>query len=193
MLMAAKKAKVPEERTGGSPGGPKVPEAVRPAYDAIVALIDAFCKEHLNDEYAELGREMAATLARKRPSPLTKGKPASWASGIVRTVGFVNFLDDPGQQPHMRLMDVSSAFGVSDSTAAAKAGVIRDLLKVHRFDPDWTVRSNLDRNPMIWILSVNGLLMDIRDAPREVQVVAYEQGLIPYIPADRDESSKREG
>ena len=88
----------------------------------------------------------------------------------------------------MRLMDVSSAFGVSDSNAAAKSSVIRDVLKVQRFDPDWTVKSNLEKNLMIWIVSVNGLPMDIRQAPREAQVVAYEMGLIPYIPADRHQT-----
>jgi hypothetical protein len=35
------------------------------------------------------------------------------------------------------------------------------------------------------MLEVNGFLMDIRMAPREAQVAAYERGLIPYIPADR--------
>jgi len=35
------------------------------------------------------------------------------------------------------------------------------------------------------MLTVNGFIMDIRNAPREAQVVAYERGLIPYIPADR--------
>jgi len=34
--------------------------------------------------------------------------------------------------------------------------------------------------------------MDIRQAPREAQVVAYEMGLIPYIPADRHEPSGSE-
>jgi hypothetical protein len=29
------------------------------------------------------------------------------------------------------------------------------------------------------------MLVDIRSMPREAQVVAYEQGLIPWIPADR--------
>ena len=43
----------------------------------------------------------------------------------------------------------------------------------------------MEDNPLVWMLSVNGLLMDIRDAPREAQVVAFEKGLIPYIPADR--------
>jgi len=32
---------------------------------------------------------------------------------------------------------------------------------------------------------VNGFVIDIRLAPRDAQVAAYEKGLIPYIPADR--------
>jgi hypothetical protein len=43
----------------------------------------------------------------------------------------------------------------------------------------------MDDNPMVWILQVNGLMVDVRHMPREVQVIAYEKGLIPYIPADR--------
>jgi hypothetical protein len=190
--MASKRAKASDERNDGSQVRPRVPEAMRPAYDAVVVLIDAFCEEHLNREYAKAGHEMAAVLARKRPSPLSKGKPASWACAIIRSIGFANFLDDPNQKPHMRLMDISKAFGVSDSNAAAKSSMIRDQLKIHRFDPDWTLESNLDKNLLIWLLTVNGIPMDIRDAPREAQVVAYEQGLIPYIPADRARSSGSE-
>jgi hypothetical protein len=43
-----------------------VPEAMKLRYDEIVAAIDAFCEEHLNAEYAQVCRQMAATLARKR-------------------------------------------------------------------------------------------------------------------------------
>ena len=48
----------------------------------------------------------------------------------------------------------------------------------------------MDDNPLIWMLEVNGLLMDIRDAPREAQEIAYEKGMIPYIPADRAEAGE---
>jgi hypothetical protein len=51
--------------------------------------------------------------------------------------------------------------------------------------PDYCLPSLLDDNPMIWMLSVNGLIVDIRGMPRGVQVQAYQQGLIPYIPADQ--------
>jgi hypothetical protein len=184
--MAAKRKEQANDERGRS--APNVPQAIRPVYDAIVALTDEFCGNHLNEEYAGLCREMAATLARKRPSPLLQGKPVSWACGIIRTVGFANFLDDPTQKPHMRLMDISQALGVSESTAAAKGSKIRKLLNVHRFDPAWTVPANVGKNPMIWLLEINGLPMDIRHAPREIQAIAFEKGLIPYIPADREDT-----
>ena len=69
---------------------------------------------------------------------------------------------------------------------------IRDLLKLRRFDPEWTLPSLMDDNPLIWMLEVNGLIMDIRRCPREAQVVAFEKGLIPYIPADRADESAEE-
>ena len=34
---------------------------------------------------------------------------------------------------------------------------------------------------------VNGLLVDLRDMPREVQQIAFEKRLIPYIPADHEQ------
>jgi hypothetical protein len=30
----------------------------------------------------------------------------------------------------------------------------------------------------------SGLLVDLRDMPRELQEIAFEEGMIPYIPAD---------
>ena len=36
---------------------------------------------------------------------------------------------------------------------------------------------------------VNGLLVDLRDMPREVQEIAFEDALIPYIPDDRKSRS----
>ncbi|MCG2785097.1 MAG: hypothetical protein L6461_08330 [Anaerolineae bacterium] len=59
------------------------------------------------------------------------------------------------------------------------------MLKMHQLDPNWCLPSKIDSNPMVWYLMVNGMMVDVRYMPREVQVIAYEKGLIPYIPADR--------
>jgi hypothetical protein len=151
----------------------------------IMGMIDPFCREHLNEEYAVLCRKLAEKLARKRPSPLLHGSPNTWASGIVRTIGWVNFLHDKSQTPHMRLGDIDAGFGVSESSGAAKLAAIRKMLNLHPLDPNWTLPSRLEDNPLVWMLNVNGLMMDVRQAPREIQEIAFNKGLIPYIPADR--------
>jgi hypothetical protein len=157
------------------------------AVQVVLGLIDQFCKEHLNEEYAVLCRKLAEKLARKRPSPLLHGSPNAWASGIVRAVGGVNFLHDKSQTPYMRATDIDAYFSVSESSGAAKSAAIRKMLKIHQLDPNWTLPSRLEDNPMVWMLNVNGFMMDVRHAPREVQEIAFNKGLIPYIPADRQQ------
>ena len=39
------------------------------------------------------------------------------------------------------------------------------------------------QNPLVWIIEVNGLAVDARHVPLEIQVEAFERGLIPYMPA----------
>jgi len=163
----------------------KAPKAMQAKFDEIVALTDAFCKEHLDEEYAQLARQATAALCRKRPSPLERGRVDVWACGIVYALGTVNFLFDKTQTPYMSAADLCEAFGVSKSTGASKAKLMRDTLDMMQMDPNWYRPSQMDDNIMAWMIMVNGLIVDARRLPREVQVIAYEKGLIPYIPADR--------
>jgi Domain of unknown function (DUF6398) len=161
-----------------------VPQQMRPIYDAIVAFTDSVCHEYLDEEYAELARKMAAALARKRPSPLASGRADGWACGILYALGRTNFLFDKSQTPHMRADELCKACGVSQSSASAKAAVINQALKVGPLNLDWLLPSRLDDYPLAWLLSVNGLIIDVRDAPRFIQEEAFRKGLIPYIPDD---------
>ena len=171
---------------------PTVPATARPAYDAIVALTDGFCREHLDGEYEALCRKLAGALSRKRPSPLLGGKPTTWACGIVRTIGWVNFLDDPSQKPHMKLTAIDKAFGVGESTGQGKSMLIRKMLKIKPLDPAWSLRSQMDRNPMAWMIEINGFIVDARHLKREFQEEAFRKGLVPYIPADRPDEPSEE-
>jgi hypothetical protein len=136
-------------------------------FDAIVALTDAVCQQHLDEEYAELARAMAAALCRKRPSPLASGERRTWACGIVYVLGQVNFLTDRSMEPYMTTAELCKAFGVGQSTASAKARVITDALDVHRLNPAWIRHDLLERNPLIRMFEVNGFLVDLRSAPRK--------------------------
>lgn len=164
-----------------------VPKAMQLRYEEIVALTDAFCAERLNDEYAVMCRQMAAKLARKRPSPLPRGWAKSWAAAIVYAIGRVNFLFDASQSPHIAAGDLADWFGVAQSTAGNKAGQILDMVGARFLDPAWTLPSRVDDNPMVWLISVNGYLVDARYVPREIQEIAYQKGLIPYIPGEKPE------
>jgi hypothetical protein len=52
-------------------------------------------------------------------------------------------------------------------------------------DATWALASLIEQNPLVWMVQLNGILVDLRDMPREVQVMAFVQGLIPFVPADR--------
>jgi hypothetical protein len=60
------------------------------------------------------------------------------------------------------------------------------MFQIRPFDTEWTLPSRMDDNPMAWLVEINGFQVDIRHFPREAQEVAFEKGLIPYVPADRD-------
>ncbi|UCE50665.1 MAG: hypothetical protein JSW47_10965 [Phycisphaerales bacterium] len=158
------------------------------AFDTILELVSEFCQKYLNDEYRQLCEDLT-WAAYEEGLPLEKGKPAGWASGIVHALGFVNFLQDPSQSPHMTSAQLAEGFGISQHTMQAKSRTIRDELDLMQMDPDWCLPGLLKDNPLVWMLSVDGFLMDARTAPREVQEEAYRLGIIPYIPADEPERS----
>jgi hypothetical protein len=161
----------------------RIPRAMAEKFAAITALTDAFCEKRLNDEYRVLIHRVVASLARKRPSPLLKGKDNVWAAAAVHAVGRVNFLDDPSQVPHCQTKSLCEFFDVVESTGQSKSKQIRETLGMGPLSPEWTLPSRLADNPMVWMLEINGLVIDIRQAPAELQRLAYEKGLIPFIPA----------
>ena len=61
------------------------------------------------------------------------------------------------------------------------------MLKMGSLSPDWTLPSRLARNPLVWMLNIDGVLVDIRHAPIELQRLAFAKGLIPFIPAEQME------
>jgi hypothetical protein len=65
----------------------EVPREVGPYADQVVAVTDAVCREHFDEEYADLCRALVGRLGRKRPSPLTRGDLRIWAAGSATRSG----------------------------------------------------------------------------------------------------------
>ena len=169
-----------------TPTRESIPGKMQGTYNEIVALIDGISAEYLDEEYAVLAHKVTAKLARKRPSPLEKGKPEIWACGILFALGKINFLFDKTQTPHMKPDELCALFRVKLRTIETKANLIMNMLDTGPLDPRWFRPSHVAENPMVWLLqSSDGFVFDVRTAPREVQEEAFKSGLIPFIPDDQ--------
>jgi uncharacterized protein DUF6398 len=161
----------------------KIPAPMRAAAEMIISLTDGVCADLLDEEYANLARIVVAKLARKRPSPIQSGRAPTWAGAVVYTLGQVNFLFDSSTEPYATADDLAAAFGVAKSTLGAKAKQVRDLTKMDYGTAEFLRRDMVDASPMIWFIQVDGLIVDARELPPQIQAQAFEMGIIPYIPA----------
>lgn len=167
------------------PEGVKVPKNMARIYNEIAKIVSSFADEKLNDEYKSLFLRALEKLCRKRPSPIIKGNPHNWACGIVYAIGSNNFLFDKRQMIHLTAYEIADWFGLAKSTAGSKGSEVSKALNLSHINTEFMLKKLIDKNPLIWYLQIDGLIMDIRKMPREIQEQAFKKGLIPYIPADK--------
>ncbi|MFH1653034.1 MAG: DUF6398 domain-containing protein [Pseudomonadota bacterium] len=165
----------------------QIPEGMKHIFDTVITLVDQCCANALNDEYRKVCHKAVAKLCRKRPSPLSRGNINAWVCGIIYAIGQVNFLFDRNNEPYLSASDLCSMFGISKSTGSARAREVSKMLKSYPLDPKWSLPSVLKRNPLTWMIEVNGFIVDARTLPHPMQQIAYEKGLIPYIPVKEGE------
>jgi hypothetical protein len=65
----------------------------------------------------------------------------------------------------------------------SKARQVRGLLRISPFSPEFERAEVAAQNPLKWIIEVDGLAVDVRHVPLDIQVAAFERGFIPYVPA----------
>jgi len=167
-----------------------IPANMQAKYDEIAPMIVMFCDKKLNDDYKGLCLRLLEKLCRKRSSPLLGGRPGTWAAGIVYAIGSNNFIFDKTQEIHMTADEIASAFGISASTAGNKAVEIRKMFNISYFNAEWVLPELIEDSPAIWMVMVNGFIVDIRHMPLEIQRQAFEMGIIPHMPGEREEQQE---
>lgn len=161
--------------------GLRVPKALRHDAGQILALTTPFCAEYLDEEYGQLCRSLVGMLARKRPSPLTRRDLRVWAAAVIYTVRANNFLFDRASEPFLSGDDLAALTGVTKSTMANKARAIRQALDLGPLEPRLCRRALLEQHPYAWHVEIDGLLVDARALPPELQDEARRRGLIPDL------------
>jgi hypothetical protein len=125
----------------------------------LITLTGDFCREHIDEEYAELCEKLINKMSRKRTVSFLLGKTEIWAAAIIHSIGGINFLFDKNTQPYVGADFICEYFGVSKSTVGQKAKVIRDMFKMNHFDPEFSTQSIAQQNPFDRLTMVNGFLV----------------------------------
>jgi hypothetical protein len=161
-----------------------IPEEHHAKIREVTARTDTFCAANLNEEYRDICRELVLVCT-GAGVPMDSGKAAGWAAGIVATAAYVNFLGDPTQPHHMTNEVIAKKIGSSPATLQNKLKIIRETLRIQRMDPQFSTQAVNEKNPHLWLVSLDGMPVDVRLAPREFQEAAFRAGQIPYIPGER--------
>ncbi|MEV4419499.1 DUF6398 domain-containing protein [Patulibacter sp. NPDC049589] len=112
----------------------RVPVALREAAGEIVAHTDRVALQALDAAYARIAREIVARLARKRPSPLARGRREIWAAGVLHAAGTISGLAQRGSEPYLTADGLAAATGVPKGTITGKSARIRDELDLRTGD-----------------------------------------------------------
>ncbi len=135
----------------------------------LVEMTAKFCQEHLDEDYKQLCEKLIRKMARKRAVPFLSGRMEIWAAAVVYALGSINFLFDKSFKPFATAEDICNFFGTTKSTTSQKAKVIRDMLKMGYFDPEFSTAHTRKNSPFSNLVMINGLIVDKGSLPLEIQ------------------------
>lgn len=137
----------------------------------ILTLLKEFCEAKLNQEYLEISERLVQKLGRKRDVPFVAGKPEIWAAAVIHALGTINFLFDKSAKPYLSVDEINNFFGTSKSTTGNKSKEIRDLLKIERFDKEFSTKSMQSNNPYDNFVMVDGFIVPVSSLPAGYQEI----------------------
>jgi len=152
--------------------------AIAAKTNQLIELTNAFSDSYLDDDDKQLCEKLIRKMARKRVVPFMSGKPETWAAGVVHALGMINFLFDRSFEPYVSTADLAAHFGVGQSTVHQKSKTIRDMFKMRRSDLEWMTEYMASRNPLAYFVIIDGIPVDARSLPPEVQEALREAGFI---------------
>lgn len=141
----------------------------------LIEMTAVFCDEYLDVDYKQLCEKLIRKMSRKRNVPFLSGRIEIWAAAIVYAIGSINFLFDQSFEPYASGDDICDYFGTSKSTISQKAKVIRDMFKMRYWNDEFSTTHMKESNPFSDLVMINGLIVDIRGLPPEIQEIIRQK------------------
>ena len=140
----------------------------------LIKKTKIFCDKYLDQEYEQLCIQMIEKMARKRVVPFMSGKGAVWVAAIIYAIGSVNFLFDKSFKPYITTDNICDYFGVSKSTIAQKAKVIRNMFRLSQLKGEFHTNKMKETNPFLSNVFLDGMPIPISMLPDELQKLVKE-------------------
>jgi hypothetical protein len=140
----------------------------------ILELVREFCGKKLDEEYFELSERLIQKLGRKRNVPFTTGQTQIWAAAVIHALGTINFLFDKSFEPYVSIDEINNFFGTTKSTTTNKSKQIRDLLKLDRWDNEFSTRRMSESNPIANFVMVDGIIVPLDTLPEQYQIAVKQ-------------------
>jgi hypothetical protein len=137
--------------------------------ERLIEMTSGFCDRYLDDDYKQLCENLIRKMSRKRRVPFLSGRMEIWAAAVVYAIGSINFLFDKSFKPYVTAGDICNYFCTSQSTTSQKAKAIRDMFKLTYWDKEFSTSHVKQTSPFGNLVMVNGLIVDKRSLPVEIQ------------------------
>jgi hypothetical protein len=142
----------------------------------LIGMTGSFCQQFLDEDYKQLCEKLIHKMSRKRAVPFLSGRMEIWAAAVVYALGSINFLFDKSFKPYATADDICNFFGTSKSTTSQKAQGIRNMFKMGYYDGEFSTHHMKENSPFSNFVMVNGLIVDKRHLPPEVQEMLKREG-----------------
>ena len=70
-------------------------------HEKLTEMVEAFCREYLNDDYKRLCLKLIEKMAERKSVPYERGKLEVWASAVIYAVSQINSLFDEENENHI--------------------------------------------------------------------------------------------
>ena len=163
----------------------EIPAQIKNNFLNVAEMIDLFYNKNLNDEYYNLALKLTTKLAKENPSDLIDCDIKTLAAAIINTIAKTH----ESEMLQVSSKNLASWFQTTQTDIDKKTNSICKILNLQFIDQDQSTKSKVSNDydiddRMMWSIAINGFTIDIRNAPLDLQVDAYEHGLIPYIPTN---------
>jgi hypothetical protein len=124
---------------------------------AIIALVEAFGKQHLDQELTSYALKLCDTLSRKRKLNIDRGQKEIWAAVVIYVIARMNFLFDKANPYFITTEIICEYFGTKKTSSSNKASLIEKACNFGIAEPGYCTREISDS--LSFVHMPNGLIM----------------------------------